>query len=95
MNQLIASGTQLYDVVADHYLLSRNLWSAKGKSIPRQLQQVAPQFSKQFEESFSDLFINGKTEKLIELVNDMLVLDGGWLFEGYKLVAPTDWRKQI
>ena len=91
--ELIASGTQLYGTVADHYLRSRNLWSATGKSIPRRLQQVVPQFADQFEESFSELFINGKTEKLINLVENMLKPYGDWLFEGYKLVAPVDWRK--
>ena len=93
--ELVATGTQLYDAVADHYLRRHNLWSAKGKTIPRRLRQVAPQFAEQFEESFADLFVNGKTEKLIELVNDLLALDGGWLFDGYKLVAPIGWRKQM
>ncbi|MEM9804851.1 MAG: nucleotidyltransferase domain-containing protein [Cyanobacteria bacterium P01_D01_bin.56] len=93
--ELIATGTQLYDAVADHYLRSRNLWSAKGKTIPRRLQHVSPQFADQFEESFADLFINGETDKLIGLVENMLAPDGGWLFEGYKLVAPVSWRKTI
>ena len=93
--ELIASGTQLYGTVADHYLRSRNLWSATGKSIPRRLQQIAPQFADQFEESFADLFINGKTEQLIKLVENMLKPDGDWLFEGYKLLAPVDWRKHM
>ncbi|MEM9482808.1 MAG: nucleotidyltransferase domain-containing protein [Cyanobacteria bacterium P01_F01_bin.116] len=92
--ELLASGTQLYDAVVEHYLRSRNLWSAKGKSIPRRLRKVAPQFAAQFEESFAALFIDGKTEKLIELVENMLKPDGGWLFEGYKLIAPVDWRKK-
>ncbi|MEM1256551.1 MAG: nucleotidyltransferase domain-containing protein [Cyanobacteria bacterium P01_H01_bin.21] len=91
--ELMASGTQLYDAMAEHYLRSRHLWSAAGKTIPRRLQQVEPQFADQFEESFADLFINGKTEKLIGLVENMLEPDGGWLFERYKLVAPVDWRK--
>ncbi|ESA37298.1 nucleotidyltransferase [Leptolyngbya sp. Heron Island J] len=90
--ELMASGIQLYDAVADHYLRSRNLWSAKGKTIPRRLQQVTPQFAAQFEESFSALFIHGDTDKLIGLVENMLKPCGGWLFEGYKLVAPGHWR---
>ena len=93
--ELVASGTQLYDAVADHYLRSRNLWSATGKSIPRRLRKVAPQFADQFEESFAALFAHGETDKLISLVENMLAPDGGWLFEGYKLVAPVSWRKPI
>ncbi|EKU99431.1 hypothetical protein Lepto7375DRAFT_1473 [Leptolyngbya sp. PCC 7375] len=93
--ELIASGTQLYDAVANHYLRSRNLWSATGKTIPRRLQQVAPQFAAQFEDSFTALFAHGKTDELIGVVENMLMPEGGWLFEGYKLVAPVSWRNPI
>ena len=93
--ELMASGTQLYDQVANHYLRRRNLWSAKGKTIPRRLRQISPQFANQFEESFTALFTHGETDKLISLVENMLAPDGGWLFEGYKRVAPVSWRKPI
>ncbi|MEM8614131.1 MAG: hypothetical protein AAGF93_19065 [Cyanobacteria bacterium P01_H01_bin.105] len=93
--ELLASGTQLYDEVANHYLRRRNLWSASGKTIPRRLQQISPQFADQFEESFAALFTHGETDKLIKLVENMLTPDGGWLFEGYKLVASVSWRKPI
>lgn len=35
--ELIATGTALYTVLADHFLLGQGRWSASGKSIPRRL----------------------------------------------------------
>ena len=38
--ELVASGTELYQALADYYFRTNNLWSAKGKSIPRILEQA-------------------------------------------------------
>lgn len=92
-NELTASAAKLYTLLADHYLRSRQLWSARGKSIPRRLSVVSADFEVVFSESFRAVFEDGNTEKLIQLCEEVLRPCGGWLFGGYKLLAPESWRK--
>ena len=40
-DELIGAGARLYEQLADYHLRRRGLWSAKGKAIPRILQQTA------------------------------------------------------
>lgn len=92
--ELIATGTALYTVLADHFLLGQGRWSASGKSIPRRLASVAPVFAIRFDEAFELLFVSGRTQAVIGLCAEVLASNGGWLFDGYKAVAPSDWRLQ-
>jgi len=90
--ELIAIGTALYAALADHFLLGQGHWSASGKSIPRRLASIAPEFAGRFVEAFDLLFTSGRTEEVIGLCAAVLAPNGGWLFDGYKAVAPADWR---
>lgn len=92
-NELTASAAKLYTLLADHYLRSRRFWSARGKSIPRRLSAVSAEFEADFSASFRAVFEAGNTEKLIRLCEEVLRPTGGWLFDGYKLLAPESWRK--
>jgi len=91
-DELVASATRLYPLVADHYLRSRRMWSARGKSVPRRLDAVSPTFGAQFRAAFREVFASGATERVIELCAEVLAPDGGWLFAGYTIHAPSDWR---
>ena len=93
--ELTASGTTLYAALGSFYLRANNFWSAKNKSIPRHLQKANPGFCRDFCEGFEDLFVNGKTEKVIELAEELLAPHGGFLFDGLRLDAPADWQKAI
>ncbi len=90
--ELIAIGTALYAAVADHFLLGQGHWSASGKSIPRRLASVAPEFASRFDEAFDHLFTSGRAESLIQLCAAVLAPSGGWLFDGYTAAAPGNWR---
>lgn len=91
--ELIASGANMYETVADFYLRSRGLWSAKGKAIPRRLREVDAQFAARFIEAFESLFVAKRPGQVVALVEEMLAPFGGFLFDGYKLDAPDDKRK--
>ena len=41
-DELKATGTQLYETLADYHLRANGLWSARGKAIPRVLARVDP-----------------------------------------------------
>ena len=91
----IASATVLFEELANHFLRSRQLWSAKGKTIPRRLRAVDFEFAVRFEESFQELFATGHTAQVIALAEEVLERSGGRLFEGHKLAAPLDWRQVL
>ena len=94
-DELVASGTELYEALADYYLRANNLWSAKGKSIPRILKQADADLASRYCTSFEELFANGQPAKVIALAEEILKPNGGFLFDGYKLDAPADCRKPL
>lgn len=93
--ELIASGAELYEALADYYLRVNNLWSAKGKSIPRILKQADAELCLHYCNSFDALFVDGQSEKVIALAEGILHPHGGFLFDGHKLDASADFRKPL
>jgi hypothetical protein len=87
-----ACASTLYSAIANHYLRTRGQWSAKDKTIPRQLRRHAASFSENFDAAFEALFRDGDSHKVNALAEEMLAFDGGWLFDGYAVRAPADWR---
>lgn len=94
-DELVASGTELYKELADYYLRTNNLWSAKGKSIPRILKQADADLCLRYCNSFEELFVNGQPVKVIALAEEILEPNGGFLFDGHKLNAPAAYRKPL
>jgi hypothetical protein len=93
--ELIAASARLYEAVADFYLRSRTLWSARGKAIPRRLREVDAAFAARFCEAFETLFAGKRSEQVVTLVGERLEPSGGFLFDGYKLDADSDKRKPL
>jgi predicted nucleotidyltransferase len=91
--ELAGTGSQLFEGLANYYLRTHGLWSAKGKSIPRALQRADAALSVRYFRSFDDLFARGDARSVIALAEELLAADGGLLFEGYRRDAPAAWRK--
>ncbi len=83
----------LYPALATHYFRRRDLWAAKGKTIPRALSADDPGFARKFFEAFDIAFASGETSSVERLVDEVLQQDGGRLFEGYHRAAPGLWRR--
>lgn len=90
--EMHATATRLYSALADHYFRTKNLWSAQGKTIPRRLHAVDAAFAEQFLQGFEQLFSRNCPKAVIELAENILEPDGGFLFEGFRLEAPKNWR---
>lgn len=84
--------SNLYSAIADHFLRSQNQWSAKGKSIPRRLMSVDPEFHNRFADAFETAFTSNDVTAVFRLCEDVLEPDGGFLFDGYIRDAPKEWR---
>ena len=94
-DELVACGTQLYEALADYHFRTNNLWSAKGKSIPRILKQVDADLASRYCNSFEELLADGQPAKVIALAEEILKPNGGFLFDGHKVDAPADYRKPL
>jgi predicted nucleotidyltransferase len=92
--ELIGAGARLYEQLADYHLRRQGLWSAKGKAIPRILQQADPTLYARYSDAFAALFTGGEPEAVIRLAEGLLSEAGGTLFEGYRADAPPAWRRQ-
>ena len=93
--ELVASGAELYEMLANYYLRTNALWSAKGKSIPRVLSQANADLCLRYAASFDELFAHGRPESAVALVEEILRPRGGFLFDGHRLDAPADYRKPL
>ncbi|OGT72321.1 MAG: hypothetical protein A3H44_10515 [Gammaproteobacteria bacterium RIFCSPLOWO2_02_FULL_57_10] len=91
-SEMYAIAIQLYNTIANHFFRSKGLWSAKGKTIPRQLRRIDETFAGKFESAFESVFARGKVGDLIALADDLLSVHGGFLFEGHRLEAPQEWK---
>jgi hypothetical protein len=91
-NELVATGTRLYEELADYYLRRSGYWSGRGKALLRAFQRADPKRCSEFCETFDQLFRHGNTEIVIRLAETLLQSHGGLLFEGYRSDAPSDWR---
>jgi len=91
-SEMYATASQLYNAISNHYLRSQGLWSAKGKTIPRRLHKIDDAFAERFEGAFESVFAQGQLESVIALAMDVIAANGGFLFEGYRVEAPQEWR---
>ena len=92
-SEAIATAILLYPLLADFWFRSQNLWSARGKTIPRLLKKTNPKFATLFEDSFQELFEKGDPTAVIQMTTDLLEPFGGFFFDGFLVEAPKDWRK--
>lgn len=84
---------RLYEAFANHYFRSRQRWSGKGKWIPRRFREIDEAYAK-------DVFIRMKQalrgegfEPFLGMVEEELAKVGGLLFDGFRLEAPKEWKK--
>jgi hypothetical protein len=93
--ELVATGAELYEALANYYLRTNKHWSAKGKSIPRILVQADADLCLRYTAAFDELFAHGRPESVIALVEDILTPRGGFLFDEHRLDAPANYRKPL
>ena len=94
-NELTAVGAELFQELANYYLRTNGLWSARGKAIPRVLNRVSDVLCINYCQAFDRLFQDGEPGAVVQLADELLRPGGGFLFETYRLNAPPEWRKPL
>ena len=90
----VAAGARLYELLADCILRAAGRWSARGKRIPHALAQHDPSLAARFVAAFDTLFAAADSAAVIALVDEVLHPLGGFLFDGFQLDAPAEWRRR-
>lgn len=93
-SRTLATGTALYGALADFALRANGRWGASGKSIPAALRSYDPVLEHRFVEAFDELWRQGRSGAVQELVNAVLDPFGGRFREGFKEQAPAGWRRE-
>jgi hypothetical protein len=88
--EIQAIGCTLYELAADLFLRGRGQWAARGKWIPRSLQQLDSGLDDRFADAFRMLFTQSDASHVIALLDAELARHGGPLFAGYYRDAPPD-----
>ena len=93
-DELIGTGAQLYEHLANWVLRRRGAWSAKGKALPRVLRRSDAGLGSAYCAAFRTLFTSADPAAVVRLADELLAEAGGPLFDGFRIDAPPNWRKQ-
>jgi hypothetical protein len=92
-SELIAAASLLYHELGDYYFRSQNLWSARGKAIPRHLKRTDIEYYQEFSEAFDGLFTHGEIDRVVQLTEK--TLHGALAFDGLTVDSPSSWRLKV
>lgn len=87
----LATVAKLHGMLAFFLFRSKGTWAAGTKHIPRRIQRLYPDFYPRWESAFTQGFA-GKFPPVIQLAEEILKENGGYLFDGYHSLAPKEWR---
>ncbi len=87
----LATVAKLHGTLAFFLFRSHGTWAAGTKHIPRSIQKVFPDLFPRWVKSFQEAF-SGDFQASIDLTEEILNQNGGYLFDGYHRLAPKEWR---
>jgi hypothetical protein len=91
-HEMVGTLGLLQEALTNFHFRSQSKWSARGKTIPRRWKQEDPALADEYLSAFECALKQGDTTKVIDFSEKLLKPFGGWLFEGFKMEAPKDWR---
>lgn len=92
-DEQMTSAVHLFEPLIQFYFRSQNKWTASGKALIRDLKNENPALASEYIQCFTSLFQTGDFTKLQFLIEKILEPYGGLLWDGFRLDAPKEWRK--
>jgi predicted nucleotidyltransferase len=89
----MASAIHLFEPLIQFYFRANHKWAASGKSLLRLLSSENPELFLDITQSFENLFKAGNTSGVKKVVYTILEPFGGFLWDGFRADAPSDWKK--
>jgi predicted nucleotidyltransferase len=93
--ELISTGTRLFEVLSEFIFKTNNSYSGKGKWISRRIKEIDSDIHSRFFNAFEQLFVNKDSSEVISFCENYLAKHGGFLFDGHRLDAPSEWRLPV
>jgi predicted nucleotidyltransferase len=90
---LYATASAIYAELAEYYFRSRNEFSSTGKAILKRMKKSDPNFMRRFMDAFETLYTQAQPGKVIELCEELLMPQGGLLFDKYRRDAEGGRRR--
>jgi hypothetical protein len=89
----MASAIYLFEPLIQFYFRANHQWAASGKSLLRLLRSENPGLFLDITQCFENLFKAGNTSGVKKVVHTILEPFGGFLWDGFRADAPSDWKK--
>ena len=88
----IISAVHLFEPLLQFYFRAARKWTASGKSLIRVLKQENPELAKKWTVAFEKLVQTGDHSGIESAVAKILAPHGGFLWDGFRSDAPTEWK---
>jgi hypothetical protein len=92
-DEQMISAIHLFEPLIQFYFRSQGKWAASGKSLIRLFKDDNLTLAAKYTQSFNDLFKSGGFKTLESVVKEILDPFGGFLWDGFRLDAPKEWKK--
>ena len=91
----ITSAVHLFEPLIQFYFRTQKKWAASGKSLMRLFKAENPDLSEEFTKAFESLVQTGDVTAIEAVATKMLEPHGGFLWDGFRSDAPTEWRLSV
>lgn len=88
----MTSAVHLFEPLLQFYFRAQKKWTASGKSLIRLLKQENPELAEKWTTAFESLVKTGNATDVENVVIKILEPYGGYLWDGFRSGAPTEWK---
>jgi len=88
----IISAVHLFEPLLQFYFRTQKKWTASGKSLIRLFKQENPELAAEWTAAFEGLVETGDPSGIESAVAKILAPHGGFLWDGFRSDAPTEWK---
>lgn len=91
----ITSAVHLFEPLLQFYFRAQKKWTASGKALIRFFKQENLELAEEFTKAFESLVQTGDSTAVETVVTKILERHGGYLWDGFRSDAPTEWRLSV
>lgn len=91
-DEQLISAVHLFEPLVQFYFRADKKWTASGKALMRLLKTEDPDLALELNQSFDHFFQTRDTLGIENIVQKILTLHGGFLWDGFRSDSPSDWK---
>lgn len=94
-DEQIISAVHLFEPLLQFYFRAQKKWTASGKALIRFFKQENLELAEEWTTAFESLVKTGDSTAVETVVTKILERHGGYLWDGFRSDAPTEWRLSV